>query len=255
MPVIEPFVSNDPGCWYFPDYNRTSTNAAAASWAEPVATLAPDDPAPCLADNLTVIVCTSFTAACPATLLIEATLQSFGFVPGLERCRVVIVCDGYQIARNGGRRVKAGRLEEADVAPYKGYVAALRARAAAAAAGASGVPPALRRATVLELEGHHGFGWAVKAALESGLVTTRQVLVVQHDRSFMRPFDLSRGLGCMMAEPRVGYLLIPTRSTHHHAETMIGKGVTLPHLEVQIKTFRHGSSVFICPVQRPVPTI
>ena len=37
-------------------------------------------------------------------------------------------------------------------------------------------------AELLELDSHHGFGWAVKAALESGLVRTRHVLIVQHDK-------------------------------------------------------------------------
>ena len=60
-------------------------------------------------------------------------------------------------------------------------------------------------------------------ALESGHVTTRHILVVQHDRCFMRPFDLSRAVGCMRADARVRYLLVPTRSVRTHAQTIAGK--------------------------------
>ena len=49
---------------------------------------------PPLHDEVTIILVTSFTAACPSTALIEATLASFAFVPGLEACRVGSVAGG-----------------------------------------------------------------------------------------------------------------------------------------------------------------
>jgi hypothetical protein len=49
---------------------------------------------PSLSDELTVVLVTSFTEACPSTTLIEAVVASFGFVEGLEACRLIIVCDG-----------------------------------------------------------------------------------------------------------------------------------------------------------------
>lgn len=175
-----------------------------------------------LCSKVTVILVTSFTPACPATALIEATLASFAFVPGLELCSTVIVCDGY--VASSKRRTKAGRLISEDEAPYRAYIDALRklvdTARSSTPAGAS-LPPALARASVLALESHHGFGWAVKAALESGLVRTHFILVVQHDRAFMRPFDMARAIGCMQADEDVRYLLLPTRSTRHHEQTML----------------------------------
>ena len=86
---------------------------------------------------------------------------------------------------------------------------------------------------MLPLPTHHGFGWAIKAAIESGLVQTRQMLVVQHDRCFMRSINLLRAVQCMRADERVKYLLLPTRSTHNHAMTFRGRyGVQLPTIDV-----------------------
>ena len=190
-----------------------------------------------LHDEVTVVLVTSYTPACPSTALIEATLASFAFVPGLTSCRTVIVADGY-IASCNSRKTKMGRLTAADAAPYAAYVEALservvNARGGAAASCGRPLPEALAHATVLALDSHHGFGWAVKAALNSGLVETPRILVVQHDRAFMRPFDLERAVGCMRADDRIRYLLVPTRSTRNHAQTMwCNHGVRLPRLEV-----------------------
>ena len=80
----------------------------------------------------------------------------------------------------------------------------LRARALASRAAAGGRPGgAWAHAHILELRERHGFGWAIKAALESELVRTRHVLIVQHDRSLMRAFDLARAVRVMRADERV----------------------------------------------------
>ena len=248
-----------------------------------------------VAEEVTVVLVTSYTGACPSTALIEATLSSFAFVPGLEEARTVICADGYVLSSR--KRTKVGRLTEEEVQPYELYIDALRhliARAGADALSSNHaphepepprqLPKALRRAVLLPLDGHHGFGWAVKAAIESGLVQTRHILVVQHDRCFMRPFDLARvrltgterhatcewracslfavpmralcsspnmtcvwfrpratwrlsrtsqAVGCMREEPSVRYILVPTRSTRNHAQTVAGKcGAKLPILTV-----------------------
>ena len=183
-----------------------------------------------LAREVTVVLATSYTAACPSTNLIEAVVRSFGFVPGLDACRLIVVCDGFRVSIR--QRLKQGRMLQEDVGPYTAYKVALRELAARAARGES-PGGAWSHAHILELSSHHGFSWAVKAALESGLVQTRQILVVQHDRAFMQTFDLLRAVRCMRADHRVRYLLLPTRSTHHHAQTAFGRtGVRLPHIEV-----------------------
>ena len=51
-----------------------------------------------LAREVTVVLATSYTAACPSTNLIEAVVRSFGFVPGLDACRLIVVCDGFRVS-------------------------------------------------------------------------------------------------------------------------------------------------------------
>ena len=182
-----------------------------------------------LADDVTVILTTSYNGACPMTNLIEATVSSFGYVPGLTCCKLIVVCDGFRVSER--MRTKAGRLLPECEAPYTAYIEALRQLAERERR--QGSSSAWAHAEILALEGHHGFAWAIKAALESGLVRTRHVLIVQHDRSFMRSFDLARAVTCMLSDERVRYLLLPTRSTHHHAQTIFGRtGVRLPHITV-----------------------
>ena len=47
-----------------------------------------------LHDRLTVIVTTSPIPDHPSTAMIEHTVKSFGSVPGLLSCRIIICCDG-----------------------------------------------------------------------------------------------------------------------------------------------------------------
>ena len=68
---------------------------------------------------------------------------------------------------------------------------------------------------VLELASNHGFGFAVRAALE--LVTTPLVCVIQHDRTFMRDVDIEPIVRSMLEhQGRVGYVLMHTRSTGNY---------------------------------------
>ena len=196
-----------------------------------------------LASYLTVVLTTSYTGAVPCTNLVEAVVASFSFIPELASCRLIVVCDGFQLSDR--RRTKAGRLIPEDAAPYAEYIDALRtlaanAREQAAAASSNGESSAAAsedpwaNAEILALPSHHGFGWAVKAAIESGLVQTKYILVVQHDRSFMSNFNLANAVRCMLSsEDQVRYLLLPTRSTTTHRETIFCRaGVRMPYLHI-----------------------
>jgi hypothetical protein len=66
------------------------------------------DAARFVSEEVTIVLVTSFTGACPSTNLIEATVSSFSLVPALAQCRIVIVCDGFRTSNR--RRTKAGRL-------------------------------------------------------------------------------------------------------------------------------------------------
>ena len=88
------------------------------------------------------------------------------------------------------------RLEEAD--RYHQFIERLREESMASVHGKSS---AFVGTHVLSLDGHHGFGFAVKAALAE--VKTQYVLVVQHDQEFIAGFDLPAVLETMSRHPEI----------------------------------------------------
>jgi len=75
---------------------------------------------------------------------------------------------------------------------------------------------------VLELETRHGFGFAVRAALEH--VRTKYVLIMQHDRPFTKRADVPRVLAAMEAHPeRLKYVGMPTSTTVTHQSHVLSK--------------------------------
>ena len=188
-----------------------------------------------MAAQLTVVLCTCSTRGSDAADLMKGDSKSFSFVPGPSACRLVVVCDGYQLSdrrrtkpagssRKTSHPTTSTSMPSVPLQPRPGMQPA-----AAAAASTHGPMPRFSRCPVIMV-----FGWAVKAAIESGLVQTEHILVVQHDRSFMRSFDMRAALRCMVASNgQVRYLLLPTRSTTTHRETIFGRaGVWLPYLHI-----------------------
>ena len=168
-------------------------------------------PSSSLASCVTVCVFTSASPSNPSCALIESVLQSFRLVPGLGGCRKLIVCDGAQLHATKCK-FRSGRVDEAASTRYDEYKMELRARVGAG----EGV---YSLASMLELPDRHGFGFAVREALNH--VTTSHVLIVQHDRTFMRPVHLKAVLRAMLKNgDRIGYVLLPTTSTKNYSEAM-----------------------------------
>jgi len=176
----------------------------------------PDSP---LRERLTVILSTSPVGRHPSTQLIDEVIGSMlQLADGVSNCDMIIVCDGYRGADKDGvlysePRYRVGIVDAVSAANYEAYKAKLRGRAAAATS------PSLK---VLELESRHGFGFAVRAALEH--VQTPYVLVVQHDRPFTRRCDVPRVLSAMEADPgRLKYVGLPTSTTVGHQYHVLSK--------------------------------
>ena len=159
------------------------------------------EPEPQLAADLTIIVTTSPTNSNPSTRLTAAVVRSLALVDGLAACPKTIVCDGYICAAK--RNYKKGRIDASDVAAYEQYQRNLVELIA--------TEPAFVDTRLLVLEKRHGFAFAVRRALET--VTTRFVLVVQHDRMITRPFDMKSVLQAFDAVPGVKYIAFQTRQT------------------------------------------
>mmetsp|Transcript_22019 Transcript_22019/g.61119 ORF Transcript_22019/g.61119 Transcript_22019/m.61119 type:complete len:320 (-) Transcript_22019:369-1328(-) len=156
--------------------------------------------------ELTVVVTTSPTPSNPSLSLIEYVLSSFACVPGLSACKKIIVCDGCKLLDPAPLQGnfsgsappeslwKAGRVTPEALDSYRQYIETLQTRVANAGQLAGGeqspdeeLDP-FANAEVMVLEDRHGFGFAIKRALER--VPTRYVMVVQHDRNFQRPCDI-----------------------------------------------------------------
>lgn len=165
-----------------------------------------------VSDLVTVILTTSPSPVQPGTELLEQVVRSMlTHAPALALSRLIIVCDGAKTAEGDKNKWRSAKVDETARANYEEYKARLRA-ASEAGAAVSWMPP---RTEVLELASNHGFGFAVRAALE--LVTTPLVCVIQHDRTFMRDVDIEPIVRSMLEhQGRVGYVLMHTRSTGNY---------------------------------------
>eukprot|EP00930_Biecheleria_cincta_P075221 TRINITY_DN62391_c0_g1_i1.p1 TRINITY_DN62391_c0_g1~~TRINITY_DN62391_c0_g1_i1.p1 ORF type:complete len:675 (-),score=71.09 TRINITY_DN62391_c0_g1_i1:56-2080(-) len=171
-----------------------------------------------LREKLTVILSTSAIGRHPSTDLLDEVLASFQLAEGIQNCDLIIVCDGYRSTNEAGEQFKESKFRSGIVDPtsatnYETYKETLRARATVNRI------PAVH---VLELDSRHGFGFAVRAALE--LVRTPYVIVVQHDRPFTRPCNIPRLVRAMEAAPdRFKYVGLPTSTTCGHKYHVLSK--------------------------------
>ncbi|CAK0895024.1 unnamed protein product [Prorocentrum cordatum] len=176
-------------------------------------------PAP-LRERLTAVLTTSPVGRHPSTDLLDEVLGSLQLAEGVTGCDMIIVCDGYRSTAADGSehaapRYRSGIVDAASAANYEAYKACLRGRERPAEGAVGGL-------RVLELDSRHGFGFAVKAALE--LVRTPYVIVLQHDRPFIRRADIPRVVAAMEADPqRLKYMGMPTGTTLGHAYHVLSK--------------------------------
>eukprot|EP01116_Phalansterium_solitarium_P023063 TRINITY_DN7884_c0_g1_i1.p1 TRINITY_DN7884_c0_g1~~TRINITY_DN7884_c0_g1_i1.p1 ORF type:complete len:323 (+),score=102.03 TRINITY_DN7884_c0_g1_i1:671-1639(+) len=146
--------------------------------------------------RLTVIVTTSATRSNPLTDVIEAVFTSFAVVPGLAACRKLLVFDGYTSVE-GEAKFKSGRLPSEEIERYAKYIDAVRSLIER--------HPAFVNTTPVVLDERHGFGYAVRAALE--MTTTPYVMVVQHDYQFVGASLPGEAiLDLMDARPEINYV-------------------------------------------------
>lgn len=151
----------------------------------------------------TIITTTSPTPSNPSVELIGETLQSLGEIAELLECRNILVCDGYRAGDVS--KYRSGVVTDEGARAYEEYVETLERLAQEAP------QPHWRHVQILRLQDRHGFGYAVRAALK--LVETPFVCVLQHDRSFMRPFASVRSLlAAMQNDQRLKMVGLPTTS-------------------------------------------
>jgi hypothetical protein len=168
-------------------------------------------------DLLTVIITTSPTATNPHTKLIEKVLETFELTEGLTKCQTIIVCDGCIIDPNGRLCSKKGRVPQDVADRYSEYKKNLRENATNRIAPYYNV-------VIHELPERVGFGFAIQQALE--IVKTEFVMIIQHDRCFMKPFNLKAIIGLMKENPDVRCVTLPVHATINYHLRMETKFAT-----------------------------
>jgi len=163
-----------------------------------------------LRDLVTVVITTSPIPDHPSTAMLEHTVSSFGFVPDLLGCRIIICCDG---TRRGDKvesdSLKRGLVTEGTEDRYRSFIDNMRGLIALHRAAGKGI---FATAEVVELEHHHGFGHSLYRGLQ--LVNTRLCCVVQHDYSFVRRVDLKPVAEAMEERPKqIKYVGMHSTST------------------------------------------
>jgi hypothetical protein len=170
---------------------------------------------------VTIVITTSPVLSHPSLDLLERTLASFAFVPDVHECKLVIVCDGYR--KRPGNIGEGADLHSVGKSPRKKYgnlakamrsgmvddeyaerYGQMKATLAARCKLERGKPwhpvhAPFAGVELLFLETRVGYGFALREALslERGLVATRYVLVVQHDRTWLRPCSVSSVVAAM----------------------------------------------------------
>jgi hypothetical protein len=161
--------------------------------------------------------------------LLESIIETFRFA-GTEflHCPRIIVCDGYKKKDDSsGKNVKyaneksqmrSGIVDDDQEINYNLYKARLKERCDL---DRSDMSLAFSKTSGLELSSRHGYGFALKAALQE--VKTKYVIVIQHDRNFMRPAPVREVVNAMEADEEVKYVGILMRSNLMYLEQFVAK--------------------------------
>eukprot|EP00928_Gymnodinium_smaydae_P070705 TRINITY_DN54488_c0_g1_i1.p1 TRINITY_DN54488_c0_g1~~TRINITY_DN54488_c0_g1_i1.p1 ORF type:complete len:401 (+),score=55.07 TRINITY_DN54488_c0_g1_i1:3-1205(+) len=176
--------------------------------------------------KLTILITTSASESNPSTTVLEAVFASFGIIDGLRGCRKIVVFDWPELDDSQVRNCREGRIQTKNLDAYNQYIQNVQTLC--------GSGSVWENTSCKVLSERHGFGWAVKAALEE--VKTDYVLVVQHDRCFVSPIRL-RPLLKLLANGShgVNYLGFPVnnQSTYRNPQTIAERhaGFKVEHVE------------------------
>lgn len=226
--VIVKFYSlpNEPNESKEEEAEITSLNDPSIEILRPVA------PMPPLHEILTIIVTTSPILSNPSTELLETTFDSFRFAGDdfCYKCRKVIVCDGCRVLdesdsdnrvsrkhSSATQALRNGIATTAQVDLYKQFKENLRRLCETAASDSP-----FHTASVEELQERHGYGFALRHALQH-CVATPYVCVIQHDRTFMRPTPLRETVHAMWNNSGVKYVGMSMRSNLTYRDIFLSK--------------------------------
>jgi hypothetical protein len=182
---------------------------------------------PPLGDLLTVIVTTSPIKSNPSTELLERVFNTF-FNGGEDfalKCRKLIICDGCREKNekvskrhtNPKQAMRNGIVNSVQLDNYIDFKAALRSLCAKAPSDSP-----FSNTELVELEERQGYGFALRHSLRE-CVKTPFVIVIQHDRTFMRPCPIYETVRAMWHHRNIKYVGMSMRSNLTYRDIFLGK--------------------------------
>eukprot|EP00935_MAST-01C_sp_MAST-1C-sp1_P002038 g2038.t1 len=170
-----------------------------------------------LREKLTLVVTTSPVASNPDTSMLHEVLATCSFADELLECPKVFVCDGVKIKEKA--KYRAGQVTKQGAMDYSEFKQRVRQLTQSGS-------PLFAHSQVLELDERQGFGYALKAAiLKPGLICTPYVLVLQHDRTFMRSLNLPAVIRAMDGVEGANYVGFPSSTVLNHGLAPEGSDV------------------------------
>ncbi len=182
---------------------------------------------PPLEELLTIIVTTSPIKSNPSTELLERVFDTF-FHGGNDfalKCRKLIVCDGCREKNEGVSKrhanskqaMRNGIVDSRQLESYNEFKAALRKLCNSAHTNSP-----FSNTKVEELDTRHGYGFALRHALQE-CVQTPYVIVIQHDRTFMRSCPIYETVRTMWYHRNVKYVGMSMRSNLMYRDIFLAK--------------------------------
>jgi len=182
--------------------------------------------------TISIIIVSSPAASNPSLELLDAVINSFLHINGLENANIFIILDGYRIAVNEAH-TKRGRITTEMAEAYEQYYANLlenyenfvedwsskqsTCSAVSSVSSENTSQSSKRRIFVKKSEIHLGFAHAVKLGLT--LCGTKYCLVCQHDRMFIRAFPhLAKCIDIMEKHAHIRYIGWPSTTNCCHEQ-------------------------------------
>lgn len=186
------------------------------------------DEVPPLEELLTIIVTTSPIRSHPSTELLERVFETFTMC-GPEfafKCRKLIICDGCRQRdestskrhTNDKQSMRNGIVNNEQYINYVEFKAKLRRLCEEA------LPETPFYGTdVEEIDERQGYGFALRHGLRHCNITTPYVIVIQHDRTFMRPTPIKEVIRTMWNHSNIKYVGMSMRSNLMYRDIFISQ--------------------------------
>ena len=185
---------------------------------------------PKLEDLLTIIVTTSPVRSNPSTELLEKVFDTFKYCGDdfAYKCRKIIICDGCR-TRDEGTTKKHNNDKQSmrngivTVDQNQSYLAFKNnLKRLCQECNEPGIPSPFSHTIVHELDVRQGYGFALRYGLRECVVTP-YVIVIQHDRTFMRPTPIADTIRAMWYNSNIKYVGMSMRSNLTMRDQFIGQ--------------------------------